>query len=254
MKKATAPGVLTFQGRSGSDGNEDAVSKRRDGPTMANSGQVAAAGEAAGTKADRSTACDQCHFVCRSQWLPVANVAERVSLLEHGLRHFLEVAAGRGLARHSRCAPRALPPGGRQESDADGSDYRQPVDSHCRGGRRTGLRCWEKDHRTQTASGSRYLGTGAHSSGSWGLLAGPRWSGSGPDKTSGEVWSTEGSLRGFRLRSQRIAPVDPRDARLRAANGAAARGCERLCDPAQTLDHRTDLCLVGTLSEKQQRL
>src|SRR5258707_11668702 len=45
IKKATAPGVLTFQGRSRSDGNEGAVSQRCDGRTMANSGQVVAATE-----------------------------------------------------------------------------------------------------------------------------------------------------------------------------------------------------------------
>ena len=128
-----------------------AVSQRCDGRTMANSGQIVAATEGTRTQAHRSPARAQCHLVCRSQRLSVADVAKQFSLLEHGLRHFLEVAAGRGLARHSRCTPGACPSGGRQEGHAVRGDYRQPIDSHCRGRRRAGLRCGEKDHRTQAA-------------------------------------------------------------------------------------------------------
>ena len=82
---------------------------------MANSGQVAAATEGTRAQAHRSTARAQCHLVCRSQRLSVADVAKQFPLLEHGLRHFLEVAAGWSLARHSRCTPGACPSGSRQK-------------------------------------------------------------------------------------------------------------------------------------------
>ncbi len=64
-------------------------------------------------------------------------------------------------------------PSGGQEADPQRGDPRQPIDPHGRGRRRTGLRCRQKDHGAQAASGGRHLGPGVDGRGAWGVLARP---------------------------------------------------------------------------------
>ena len=145
-------------------------------------------------------------------------------------------------------------PAERQEADAQRGDHRQPVDSHGRRGRRTRLRCGQKDHRPQAAPGGRHA---------WGWCG--RWSCMvRTGKITTEACFVFDKLRAIpplasrlcrqRLRSQRPARLGPGDIRLDPANRAAARPSERLRRVAEALDRRTHVCLAGSLPPTQQGL
>jgi len=87
----------------------------------------------------RSEENRQCHPIWRTNWMPVANAAPRLSQLEYGLRNLLKMAGRRNMAKDPRRVARESAKTEWKEIESHRPDHRQPVDSHRRGWHRTWL-------------------------------------------------------------------------------------------------------------------
>src|SRR5208337_2827730 len=129
-----------------------ALCKRLDGSTMANHSTLPAGDTPSGAASHLSAAGYRRHSLCCQDWLPMADATIQFSQLEYGLRDFLAMAERRSLAEASRCAAGKSTPTRRQETNAYGSHYRQPVGTHGRRRRGTRIRCRQEDSRSKAAS------------------------------------------------------------------------------------------------------
>src|SRR5581483_6929295 len=213
------------------------VSQRFDGRAMAVDPTVVAATQPRWAAArSLPPAGSQCNSVCEPHRLPVASVAARVSQVANRLRFVLALATVGRVAGDSRYASPASASRRRTKGETHGRDYRQSERADHGGRRHSWLRRRQKSYRSQTTSGSRYVGADLGRRRTWRRCARPGRSPTAVGSDASWLWEIEGPLCGCGLRAQRIARLGAKPLWLDSANGVTAGRRSRLCRFAETLD------------------